>query len=49
MQLLHTAHCAIFNNFYNNVRIGSHFLYFYWYLKKDVIRVKYGTYTQTAI
>ena len=49
MQFLHTTHCVIFNDFYNNVRIDSYFLYFYWYLKKDVIRVKFDTYTQTTI
>ena len=32
-----------------NVGIGSYFLCFYWYLKKDVIFVKFGTCTQTTI
>ena len=32
-----------------NVGIGSYFLYFHWYLKKDVICVKFGTRTQTTI
>ena len=32
-----------------NVGIGSYFLYFYWYLKKDVTRVRFGTHTQTKI
>ena len=32
-----------------NIGIGTYFLYFYWYLKKDVTRIKFGTCTQTAI
>ena len=32
-----------------NVGIGSYFLCFYWYLKKCVICVKFGTCTQTTI
>ena len=32
-----------------NVGIGNYFLCFYFYLKKDVIRVKFGTRTQTTI
>ena len=32
-----------------NVGISSYFLCFYWYLKKDVICVKFGTRTQTTI
>ena len=32
-----------------NYGIGSYFLCFYWYLKKDVICVKFGTCTQTTI
>ena len=31
-----------------NVGIGTYFIYFHWYLK-DVIRVKFGTHTQTKI
>ena len=31
-----------------NVGIGTYFVYFHWYLKKDVIRVKFGTRTQTT-
>ena len=31
-----------------NVGIGRYFLCFYWYLKKDVICVKFGTRTQTT-
>ena len=30
-----------------NVGIGTYFVYFHWYLKKDVTRVKFGTRTQT--
>ena len=30
-----------------NVRIGTYFVYSRWYLKKDVIRIKFGTRTQT--
>ena len=32
-----------------NIGIGSYFLCFYWYLKKDVVCVKFGTRTQTTI
>ena len=32
-----------------NVGIGTYFVYFHWYLKKDVTRVKFGTYIQTII
>ena len=32
-----------------NVGIGTYVIYFHWYLKKYVIRVKFGTYTQTTI
>ena len=32
-----------------NVGIGNYFLCFYFYLKKDVICVKFGTRTQTTI
>ena len=28
-----------------NVGIGSYFFYFHWYLKKDVTRIKFGSYT----
>ena len=31
-----------------NAGIGTYFIYFHWYLK-DVIRVKFGTHTQTKI
>ena len=32
-----------------NHGIGSYFLCFYWYLKKDAICVKFGTHTQATI
>ena len=32
-----------------NIGIGNYFLCFYWYLKKDVTRVRFGTCTQTTI
>ena len=41
---------VLFSIFFTiNVGIGSYFLCFYWYLKKDVICVKSGTCTQTKI
>ena len=39
----------IFLLFTINVGIGTYFLYFYWYLKKDVTRVRFGTRPQTKI
>ena len=47
MQFLHTVHCVIFNTF--NVGSGTYFVYFHWYIKKDVTRVKFGARTQTII
>ena len=32
-----------------NVGIGTYFVHFHWYLKKDFTRVKFGTYTQTLV
>ena len=32
-----------------NVGIVTYFVYFHWYLKKDIPRVEFGTRTQTAI
>ena len=32
-----------------NVGIATYFVYFHWYLKREVTRVKYGTDTQTTI
>ena len=50
MQFLHTVHCVIFNNPYNqhwNWKLFSEF--FHWYLKNDVTRVKFGSPIQTTI
>ena len=45
-----TLHIVLFSIIFTiNVGIGSYFLYFHWYLKKDVICVKFGTRTQTTI
>ena len=45
-----TLYIVLFSIFFTiNVGIGSYFLCFYWYLKKDVIFVKFGTCTQTTI
>ena len=41
---------VLFSIFFTiNTGIGSYFLYFHWYLKKDAICVKFGTRTQTTI
>ena len=32
-----------------NVGIGTYFIYFHWYLKKNVVCVKFGTYTRTTV
>ena len=32
-----------------NIGIGTYSIYFHWYLKKNVARVKFGTRTQTTI
>ena len=45
-----TLYIVLFSIFFTfNVGIGSCFLCLYWYLKKDVICVKFGTHTQTTI
>ena len=45
-----TLYIVLFSIFFTfNVGIGSYFLCLYWYLKKDVICVKFGTHTQTTI
>ena len=45
-----TLYIVLFSvNFTVNVGIGSYFLYFCWYLKKDATCVKFGTRTQTRI
>ena len=36
-------------SFVINIGIGIYFTYFYWYLKKDVPRVKFNTHAQTTI
>ena len=54
----HESVCNSFSTFYivlfsriftRNIWIGTYFVYFRWYLKKDVICVRFGTYTQTTI
>ena len=32
-----------------NIGIGTYFVYFHWYLKKDITPVMFGTLTQTTI
>ena len=45
-----TLYTVLFSIFFTiNVEIDSYFLCFYWYLKKDVICVKFGTCIQTTI
>ena len=45
-----TLYIVLFSIFFTiNVGIGSYFLCLYWYLKKDVICVKFCTHTQTRI
>ena len=45
-----TLHIALFSIFFTiNVGIATYFVYFHWYLKKDVTRVVIGTRTQTTI
>ena len=45
-----TLYIALFSIIFAiNFGIGSYLLYFYWHLKKDVIRVKFDTRTQTTI
>ena len=49
MQFLHT-YIALFSILFTvNVGIGTYFVYFHWYFKKDAIRVKFGTHAQTTI
>ena len=36
-------------NFTINIGVATYFVYCHWCLKKDVIRVKFGTCTQTTI
>ena len=45
-----TLYIVLISAFFTiNVGLGSYFLYFYWYLKKDVTRVNLDTRTQTTI
>ena len=45
-----TLHIVLFSLIFTvNIRIGSYFLYFHWYLKGDDVCVKFGTCTQTAM
>ena len=45
-----TLYIVLFSIFFTfNVGIGSYFFCFYWYLKKDVICIEFGTRTQTTI
>ena len=45
-----TVHIVLFSlSFAINIGIGIYFAYFYWYLKKDIPRVKFNTRTQTTI
>ena len=45
-----TLYIALFSTIFTaNIGIGIYFIYFYWYLKKDIICVKLGTHTQTTI
>ena len=48
MQFLHAVHGVVFNIFTINVGIDTYFIYFHGYLK-DVVRVKFGTHTETKI
>ena len=46
-----TLHIVLFSIFFTiNIRgISAYFVYWYWYLKKNVTRVKLNTRTQTTI
>ena len=45
-----TLYIVLFSIFFTiNVGIGSYFLYFHWYLKKDVICATFGDRIQTII
>ena len=49
MQFLHAAYVLFSILFTINVEIGPYFVYFQWYLQKDVTRVEFDTRTQTTI
>ena len=45
-----TLYIALFSILFTiNVGMGAYFVYFHWYLKKDVTRVEFDTRTQTTI
>ena len=44
-----TLYIVLFSIFFTvSIGIGSYFLCFYWYLKKDVTRAKFGTCTRVC-
>ena len=46
----YTLHVVLFSILFTvNIGIGDYFLYFHWYLRKDVACVMFGTRTQTTI
>ena len=45
-----TLYIVLFSTVFTiNLGICMNFLWFHWYLKKDVIRIKFGTCTQTTV
>ena len=46
--VLYNIHYIIFCAFKINIGIGTVFIYFHWYFKKDNIRSKFSTNTQTT-
>ena len=45
-----TVHIVLFSlSFATNIGIGIYFAYFYWWLKKDILRVTFNTRTQITI
>ena len=45
-----TLHIALFSILFTvNFGIGTYFVYFHCYLKKDVTRIRFGTHTQRTI
>ena len=45
-----TVHIVLFSlSFAINIGIGIYFAYFYWWLKKDILRVTFNTRTQITI
>ena len=50
MQFLHAVFYVLFSILFTiRLGIGAYFVYFHWYLKKDVTRVEFDTRTQTTI